>query len=89
MRIRTTTRPGASPHPISTTRATNNTMRSGHEWAPSPPARILRSDAAHLSASELLPDGTAALVPDGLAAIPRSRGADPLQHATADGEVSA
>jgi hypothetical protein len=30
MRIRTTSRPGASPHPISVTTATNNSVRSGH-----------------------------------------------------------
>jgi hypothetical protein len=100
MRIRITTRPGASPHPISTTTATNKTVRSSHEWAPSPPARIPQGEAVHLAASELLPGGAAVLVSGGLAATPRGRGADrapdattiplaALQHATTDGQVSA
>ena len=49
MRIRTTTRPGASPHPISMTTATNNSVRSGHgrsyrqSWytAASPPSLLV------------------------------------------------
>jgi hypothetical protein len=100
MRIRITTRPGTSPHPISTTTVTNNTVRSGHEWTPSPPARVPQGEAVHLSASELLPGGAAVLVSGCLAATPRGRGADrapdattiplaPLWHANTDGEVSA
>jgi hypothetical protein len=36
VRIRTTTSPGASPHPISTTTPPQNSVHSGHRWAPSP-----------------------------------------------------
>jgi hypothetical protein len=36
VRIRRTTRAGASPHPISITTATDNSVRSGHRRAPSP-----------------------------------------------------
>jgi hypothetical protein len=38
MRIRTTTRPGASPHAISITPATNHGARPDHGWVPSPQA---------------------------------------------------
>jgi hypothetical protein len=38
MSIRITTRPGASPHPITT--ATNNGARPDHNWVPSPPVRL-------------------------------------------------
>ena len=36
MRIRTTTRVGASPHPISRTTPPQSSVESGHRWAPSP-----------------------------------------------------
>jgi hypothetical protein len=36
VRIRTKTRAGAIPHPISITTATDNSVRSGHGRAPSP-----------------------------------------------------
>jgi hypothetical protein len=40
MRIRTTTRPGASPHAISITPATNHGARPDHGWVPSPPGLL-------------------------------------------------
>ncbi|HEX4099231.1 MAG TPA: hypothetical protein VHY21_01640 [Pseudonocardiaceae bacterium] len=36
MRIRTTTRATASPHPISLTTPPPSSVHSGHRWAPSP-----------------------------------------------------
>ena len=36
MRIRTTTRAGASPHPVSVTTPTESNVHSGRRWAPSP-----------------------------------------------------
>jgi hypothetical protein len=36
VRIRTTTRAGASPHPISITTPTESSVQSGHRWPPSP-----------------------------------------------------
>jgi hypothetical protein len=36
VRIRTTTRAGASPHPISMTTPPQSSVDSGHRWAPSP-----------------------------------------------------
>jgi hypothetical protein len=39
MRIRITTRPGASPHPLITT-ATNHGARPDPRWVPSPPVRL-------------------------------------------------
>jgi hypothetical protein len=93
VRIRTTTRPGASPHPISIITATDNSVQSGHEWTPSPPARG--------SMIGLLLGGAAVLVSDGLQATPRGLGADlasdaarttplaALRHAVTEGEVSA
>ena len=58
MRIRTTTRAGASPHPISRTIPTQSSVESGHRWAPSPAVLIYDGLAAaprDLSA-ELAPD---------------------------------
>jgi hypothetical protein len=102
VRIRTTTGPGASPHPISLTTATEGRARSSHGWAPSPPARVPHGDAVHLSVSELLPGGAAALGHGGVQATPGGLGADlapgaartipcaALRQATStDGEVSA
>jgi len=40
MRIRTTTRPGASPHPMSMTTALASGVRSGHGGAPSPAIQV-------------------------------------------------
>lgn len=79
MRIRTTTRPGASPHPIATTIATTNSVQSGHDWAPSP--AVLVSDGPQTISSSRAADRT----PD-TTTIPLAR----LQHATTtDVEVSA
>jgi hypothetical protein len=36
VRIRTTTRAGASPHPVSRAIPTQSSVESGHRWAPSP-----------------------------------------------------
>jgi hypothetical protein len=58
VRIRTTTSPGASPHPISRTTPTQNSVHSGHRWAPSPAAVVsdgLTTAPRDLSA-ELAPD---------------------------------
>ena len=58
MRIRTTTRAGASPHPISMTIPTQSSIQSGHRWAPSPAVVVsgaLTTAARGLSA-ELAPD---------------------------------
>ena len=78
MRIRTTTRAGASPHPISMTTPPQSSVDSGHRWAPSPAVVVYGGLAAapgDLSA-EL---ATASSIP--LAA---------LRHtAHADGQVSA
>jgi hypothetical protein len=68
VRICTTTRPGASPRPISITTAPEISLRSGHGWAPSSPAGV--------SVNGLLPNGAAVLVSDGLQAAPSGWGAD-------------
>ncbi len=49
MRIRTTTRAGASPHPISITTATDNSVGSGHGRAPSPAVLVYGGPQAILS----------------------------------------
>jgi hypothetical protein len=46
VRIRTTTRAGASPHPISTTTTPDNSTRSGHRCAPWPPVLVYRGRQA-------------------------------------------
>jgi hypothetical protein len=78
VRIRTTTRAGASPHPISRTTPPQSSVHSGHRWAPSPAVLVYHGLAAtprDLSA-EL---ATASSIP--LAA---------LRHtATTDGQVRA
>jgi hypothetical protein len=78
VRIRTTTRTGASPHPISRTTPPQSGIHSGHRWAPSPAVLVYGGLAAtprDLSA-EL---ATASSIP--LAA---------LRHtATTDGQVRA
>jgi hypothetical protein len=93
MRIRTTTGPGASPHPMSITTAIDNKVQSDHGWAPSPPATV--------SMTGLLPGGAAVLVSGRPQVTPGGLGADvapdatntiPLaapRQATTDGEVSA
>ena len=58
MRIRTTTRTGASPHPISMTTPTESSVQSGHGWPPSPAVLVsgaLTTASRELSA-ELAPD---------------------------------
>ena len=58
MRIRTTTRTGASPHPISPTTPTQSSVPSGHRGAPSPAVVVygaLTTAPGDLSA-ELAPD---------------------------------
>lgn len=79
MRIRTTTRPGASPHPISTTIAPNNSTHSDHRWAPPPPVSVYGGLAA-------TPRGRSAdPAPDAARTIPAAA----LHHATTQEEVSA
>jgi len=76
VRIRTTTRTGASPHPISRTTPTQSSVESGHRWAPSPAVLVyggLAATPGDLSA-EL---ATASSIP--LAALRRT--------GTTDGEV--
>ena len=46
MRIRTTTRTGASPHPISRTTPTQSSVESGHGGAPSPAVLVYHGPAA-------------------------------------------
>jgi hypothetical protein len=46
VRIRTTTRTGASPHPISRTTPTESCVRSGHGGAPSPAVLVYHGPAA-------------------------------------------
>jgi hypothetical protein len=78
VRIRTTTRAGASPHPISRTTPPQSSVDSGHRWAPSPAVVVyggLAATPGDLSA-EL---ATASSIP--LAALRRT--------ATTDGQVRA
>ena len=78
MRIRTTTRAGASPHPISMTTPTQSSVPSGHRWAPSP-AVVVSSDLAAAAG-----DLSAELAPDTASTISLAA----LWHtATTDGEV--
>jgi hypothetical protein len=79
VRIRTTTRAGASPHPISITTATGNSVRSGHGRAPSPAVLVYGSPQA-------ISSGLGAdLTLDAAKTIPCAA----LQHAAAEEEVSA
>jgi hypothetical protein len=58
VRIRTTTRAAASPHPITRTTPPQSSIHSGHRWAPSPAVVVYSGLAAtpgDLSA-ELAPD---------------------------------
>ncbi len=80
MRIRTTTRAGASPHPISRTTATQSSVHSGHRWAPSPAVLVYHGLAATPG------DLSAELAPDTASSIPLAA----LRHtAHADGQVGA
>jgi len=75
VRIRTTTRVGASPHPISLTTPAESSVDSGHRWAHSPAVVVCGGLAAapgDLSA-ELAPD-TASSIP--LAALPHTAHTD-------------
>ena len=60
MRIRTTTRTGASPRPISITTATDNSVGSGHGRAPSPAVLVYGGPQAISSGlgADLAPDVT-------------------------------
>ena len=78
MRIRTTTRPGASPHPISMTTATDNSVRSGHGR----PHRQSGYTAASQSSLLVLSADPAA---DAALTIPLAA----LRHAHTNGEVTA
>jgi hypothetical protein len=68
VRIRTTTRTGASPHQISRTTPTQSSVESGHGWAPSPAVLVYHGPAAapgDLSA-ELAPDTASSIPPAAL-----------------------
>jgi hypothetical protein len=58
VRIRTTTRAAASPHPISRTTPTQSSVESGHRWAPSPAVVVSdgRTTAPRDLSAELAPD---------------------------------
>jgi hypothetical protein len=58
VRIRTTTRTAASPHPISMTTPTQSSVHSGHRWAPSPAVVVYDAltTAPHDLSAELAPD---------------------------------
>jgi hypothetical protein len=80
VRIRTSTRTGASPHPITRTTPTQSSVQAGHGWAPSPTVLVYGGLAAASCGlgAELAVD-TASTIP--LAA---------LRHtATTDGQVRA
>jgi hypothetical protein len=78
VRIRTTTRAGASPHPISRTTPPQSSVHSGHRWAPSP-AVVVYSGLAATPGDLSAELATASSIP--LAA---------LRHtATTDGQVRA
>ena len=80
MRIRTTTRAGASPHPISLTTSPQSSVHSGHRWAPSP--AVLVSGGLAAAPGDL----SAELAPDTASSIPLAA----LRHtATTDGQVTA
>ena len=80
MRIRTMTRAGASPHPISTTTPPQSSVHSGHRWAPSPAVLVYGGLAAAPG------DLSAELAPDIASTSPLAA----LRHtAHTDGQVSA
>ena len=80
MRIRTTTRTGASPHPITRTTLTQSSVHSGHRWAPAPAVLVSGGRAATSG------DLSAELAPD----IASSSPLGALRHtATTDGQVRA
>ena len=75
MRIRTTTRTGASPHPISITTLTESSVHCGHGGTPSPAVLVsggLVAAPGDLSA-ELAPDTARAIA---LAALRRTATTD-------------
>ena len=80
MRIRTTTRAGASPHPISPATPTQSSVPFGHRGAPSPAVVVYGAliTAARGLSAELAPD------------IARTISLAALGHtANTDGQVSA
>jgi DNA-binding transcriptional LysR family regulator len=80
VRIRRTTRAGASPHPISRTTAIKNSVQAGHGWAPPPAVLVYHGLAAALRGLG------AELVVDTASSIPLAA----LRHtATTDGQVRA
>jgi hypothetical protein len=80
VRIRTTTRTGASPHPISRTTPTQSSVESGHGGAPSPATLLYGCLAAAPG------DVTAELAPETASSIPLAA----LWHTgTTDGQVRA
>jgi hypothetical protein len=80
VRIRATTRTSASPHPITRTTPTQNSVHSGHGGTPSP--AVLVSDGLAATPGDL----SAALTPDTASSIPLGA----LRHtATTDGQVRA
>jgi hypothetical protein len=80
VRIRTTTRAGASPHPISKATPTESSVHSGHRWAPSPAVPV----SGGLAAAPR--DLSAELAPDTASTSPLAT----LGHtATTDGQVTA
>jgi hypothetical protein len=80
VRIRTTTSPGASPHPISRTTPPQSSVDSGHRWAPSP--AVVVSDGLTATPRDL----SAELAPDTASTSPLAA----LRHtAHADGQVRA
>ena len=80
MRIRTTTRVGASPHPISRTIPAESSVDSGHRWARSPVVLVCGGLAAAPG------DLSAELAPDTASSSPLAA----LRHtADTDGQVRA
>jgi hypothetical protein len=80
VRIRTTIRTGASPHPISRTTPTQSSVHPGQGWAPSPAVLVYPGPAAAPG------DLGAELAPDTARAIALTA----LRHtATTDGQVRA
>jgi hypothetical protein len=80
VRIRTTTRAGASPHPISRTTPPESSVHSGHRWAPSPAVLVYGGLAA------VPGDLSAELAPDIASSIPLTA---LRRTATTDGQVRA
>jgi hypothetical protein len=80
VRIRTTTRTGASPHPITRTTPPESSVQAGHGWPPSPSGLVYGAFAASPG------DLSAALAPETAGTIPLAA----LRHtATTDEQVRA